>query len=290
MKNLSDIKTITSLLKKHNFKFSHSLGQNFIINNEVCPKMAQMSGADKNTGVIEIGPGIGVLTTELAKISKRVLAIEIDKRLIPILNDTLSGFDNVEIINEDVLNLDLEHLIKEKFDNEEIIVCANLPYYITTPIIMKFLESGINIKSITVMVQKEVATRLCAGPASKESSAIGIAINYYSSPTFLFNVDKSNFQPSPKVDSAVIRLDLKKYQDINLLSEKTFFKVVKAAFIQRRKTVLNSLSSNLKIPKNTLSEILISSDIPLNSRAENLTIEQFSKLSNIIFNEVLKND
>lgn len=290
MKNLSDIKTITSLLKKHNFKFSHSLGQNFIINNEVCPKMAQMSGADKNTGVIEIGPGIGVLTTELAKISKKVLAIEIDKRLIPILNDTLSGFDNVEIINEDVLNLNLEHLIKEKFDNEEIIVCANLPYYITTPIIMKLLENDLKIKSITVMVQKEVATRLCAGPASKESSAIGIAINYYSNPTFLFNVDKSNFQPSPKVDSAVIRLDLKKYQNINLLSEKTFFKVVKAAFIQRRKTLLNSLSSNLKIPKDTLSKILISSDIPLNSRAENLTIEQFSKLSNIIFNEVFKND
>lgn len=283
MKNLSDINTIMSLLKKHNFKFSHSLGQNFIINYEVCPQMAALSGANKNTNVIEIGPGIGVLTNELAKISKKVLAIEIDNRLIPILHDTLSEFDNVEILNADVLKLDLKKLIEEKFNGEDVIVCANLPYYITTPIIMKLLEDNLKIKSITVMVQKEVAERLCAGPGTRNSSAIGTAISYYSTPTYLFDVDKSCFEPSPKVDSAVIKLDLEKRPQLELLSEKTFFNVIKAAFSKRRKTILNSIFPTFNIPKDKLSNLLESAGITSTARAENLTLEQFAALSNNIF-------
>ena len=290
MKNLSDIKTIKDILKKHNFKFSHSLGQNFIINDRICPKMAEMSGANKNTSVIEIGPGIGVLTCELAKLSHKVLAIEIDKRLIPILNDTLSDFDNVEILNADILELDIKKIIEEKFSGEEIIICANLPYYITSPIIMKLLESNHKIKSITVMVQKEVGKRLCAGPSNKESSAIGVAVSFYSEPHYLFDVNKNNFEPSPKVDSSVIKLDVKQKANENLLSLKTFFKVVKASFLQRRKTILNSISKNLNISKDELSKILDSCNIPCNYRAENLSLDQFINLSNAIFKEVFKSE
>ena len=286
MKNLSDIKTIKSILRKHNFKFSHSLGQNFIINENICPEMAKMSGANKNTNVIEIGPGIGVLTKELAKISKQVLAIEIDNRLIPVLKDTLCEYDNIEILNGDILKLDLSKIINEKFNNEEIIICANLPYYITTPIIMKLLESNLNIKSITVMVQKEVAQRLCAGCGKRESSSIGLAINYYATPTYLFDVDKTNFEPAPKVDSAVIKLTLKKAKDIKLLSEKLFFNIIKAAFAQRRKTILNSLSSNFNVSKDSVKQLLEKIDIPATSRAENLTLQQYGDLSNIIYKEI----
>lgn len=280
MDNLSNAKNIKNLCKKYNFNFSHSLGQNFIINPIVCPKMAELSGADKNTGVIEIGPGAGVLTKELAKIAKKVLAIEIDKKLIPILEETLCNLDNVEILNGDILALDLNKIIKEKFDGEEIIICANLPYYITTPVIMKLLEEKIRIKNITVMVQKEVADRLCAGAANKNASAVGIAVNYYAEPQFLFNVNKNSFIPAPKVDSAVIKLNIKKEQNLALLSEKLFFKLVKAAFSQRRKTILNSISSGTNISKESLALVLKSCSIPKKFRAENLSIEQFAEITN----------
>lgn len=286
MENLSDIKTIKTILKKHKFKFSHSLGQNFIINKNICPEMAKMSGANKETNVIEIGPGIGVLTKELAKISKHVLTIELDTRLIPVLKDTLCEYNNIEILNGDILKLDIEKIFNEKFNGEDFIVCANLPYYITTPIIMKLLESNLKIKSITVMVQKEVAQRLCAGCGKRESSAIGIAINYYSKPTYLFDVDRTNFEPSPKVDSAVIKLTPKKTKDIELLSEKLFFSIIKASFSQRRKTILNSLSSNLKISKDTLKKLLEKTNILTDSRAENLTLQQYGTLSNLIYKEM----
>jgi len=279
--NLTDIQTIKGILRKHNFNFSHSLGQNFIINPEVCPKMAKMSGINKETGVIEIGPGIGVLTKELAKNTKKVLTVEIDKRLIPVLKDTLSDFKNVEIINQDILKLDTKKLIEENFSNiKDIVVCANLPYYITSPIIMKLFEENLPIKSITVMVQKEVAERICAKVGNKNSSSLTVATNYYSIPELLFEVKKENFLPAPKVDSAVIKLNIhdKYKQQVN--NEVNFFKIVKASFSQRRKTILNSLANSLNLDKETIKSLLEKSDINKNLRAENLTMDQFITLGN----------
>ena len=287
MNNLSDINTIKAILSSHKFKFSHSLGQNFIVNPDICPKMADLGGVSKDIGVLEIGPGIGVLTRELATKAKKVVAIELDKKLLPILGETLSEFSNVKIINGDILKLNLAEIIKEEFYNMEVIVCANLPYYITSPVIMRLIEEKLPINSITVMVQKEVATRICAGAGHKETSAFTIFINYYCDTEFLFDVKKENFIPSPKVDSAVIKLNIKKNSDLQIKDENTFFKVVKAAFLQRRKTVLNSLYSGLDISKEKLSQILKEAQIEPNSRAENLSMKQFSNLSNIIFKEWL---
>lgn len=281
--DLTNIRTIQGVLRKHKFNFSHSLGQNFIINPEVCPKMAKKSRLDKETGVLEIGPGIGVLTKELAKLSKKVIAVELDKRLIPVLKDTLSDFKNVEIINQDILKLDLKKLIDEKFsDVRDIVVCANLPYYITSPIIMKLFEENLPIKSIIVMVQKEVAERICAKVGSKNSSSLTVSANYYSSPEFLFEVKKENFMPSPKVDSAVIKLNIHDKYKLQVKNEETFFKVVKAAFSQRRKTILNSLASGLSLEKEEIKKLLEKANIKENLRAENLTMDQFIALGNIL--------
>lgn len=279
--DLTNIRTIQGILKKHNFNFSHSLGQNFIINPEICPKMAKMSEIDEKTGVLEIGPGIGVLTKELSRLSKKVVAVELDKRLMPVLKDTLSDFKNVEIINQDILKIDLKKLIEQKFqDIMDIIVCANLPYYITSPIIMKLFEENLPIKSITVMVQKEVAERICAEVGSKNSSSLTVSVNYYSSPEFLFEVKKENFIPSPKVDSAVIKLNLHDKYKLQVKNEENFFKIVKAAFSQRRKTILNSLASGLNFDKSTTKKLLEKTNIKENLRAENLTMEQFVNLNN----------
>lgn len=279
--DLTDIRTIKGILRKHNFNFSHSLGQNFIINPEVCPKMAKMSGTNEETGVLEIGPGIGVLTKELAKLSKKVVAIELDKRLIPVLEDTLSNFKNIEIVNQDILRVDLKSLLEEKFQNfKDIVICANLPYYITSPIIVKIFEENLPIKSTTVMVQKEVAERICAEVGSKNSSNLTVSANYYSFPEFLFEVKKDNFIPSPKVDSAVIKLNIHDKYKQQVKNEKIFFKVVKAAFSQRRKTILNSLANGLKLDKEKTKVLLEKTNIKENLRAENLTMEQFIKLSN----------
>lgn len=279
--DLTNIRTIKGILKKYNFNFSHSLGQNFIINPKICPKIAKFSESNKDTGVIEIGPGVGVLTKELAKISKKVLAIEIDKRLIPVLKYTLSDFENVEIINQDVLKININELIKDKFKNfKDIIICANLPYYITSPIIMKLLEENLPIKSITLMVQKEVAERICSEVGSKNSSSLTVAINYYSSAEFLFEVKKENFMPSPKVDSAVIKLNIHDKYKLQVQNENTFFKVVKAAFSQRRKTILNSLLNGLDLNKDEIKLLLLKANVKENLRAENLTMNQFIQLSN----------
>lgn len=282
MERLSDISTIKKILTKHGFNFSKSLGQNFLINPNVCPKMAELCGANENNGVLEIGPGIGVLTCELAKRAKKVVAIELDKRLIPVLDETLSKFNNIKVINQDVMKIDLKKLIKEEFLGMNVVICANLPYYITSPIIMKLLEERLNLKSITVMVQKEVADRICAGECNRKAGSISLAVNYYSKPEYLFTVKRGSFLPAPNVDSAVIKLNIREKVPFNVTNEKLFFKIIKSSFAQRRKTTINSLVNCLNIDKNELIEIFKNVGISSSSRAENISLEQFSKISNAL--------
>jgi 16S rRNA (adenine1518-N6/adenine1519-N6)-dimethyltransferase len=282
MDRLSDIGTIKEILSKHGFSFSKGLGQNFLINPSVCPRMAEMCGANENVGVIEIGPGIGVLTNELCKLAHKVVAIEIDKRLIPVLSETLSEFDNVKVINEDVMKIDLNKLIAEEFQGMKVVVCANLPYYITSPVIMKLLEENLPIESITVMVQKEAAQRMCAKIGTRQSGAVTVAVNYYSKPEILFNVSAGSFMPAPKVDSAVIKLDVLSNPAVEVKDSKKFFKVVKASFGQRRKTLPNSLSSGLGLPKALVNDILTQCNISQTARAEQLMLEDFKNIADRI--------
>lgn len=282
MKRLSDIGTIKDILTRYGFSFSKSLGQNFLVNPSVCPRMAEMGGADRGVGVIEIGPGIGVLTQELCARADKVIAIEIDKRLIPVLDETLADFDNVKVINDDVMNIDLHQLIKDEFQGKKVVVCANLPYYITSPIIMGLLEANLPIEAITVMVQKEAAQRICAEVGTRQSGAVTVAVNFYSKPKMLFNVSAGSFMPAPKVDSAVIRLDILKEPAVEVQDPKKFFRVVKAAFSQRRKTIPNSLSSGLGIDKKTVNQLLSNCNINLQARAEQLKLEDFKNIANEI--------
>lgn len=279
---LSNIGTIKDILGRHGFTFSKSLGQNFLINPSVCPKMAEQSGAKKGVGVIEVGPGIGVLTCQLAERADRVVAIELDKRLLPVLDETLAEYDNIKIINDDILKIDLKKLIETEFSGMEVVVCANLPYYITSPVIMKLLEDRLPINALTVMVQKEAAQRICAEVGSRQSGAVTVAVNYYAKPQILFGVSAGSFMPAPKVDSAVIRLDILKEPCVQVEDEELFFKVVKAAFSQRRKTLPNSLSAGLQISKLTVTNALNRANVPVNYRAEQLAMEQLAKISNAI--------
>lgn len=282
---LSNIGTIKDILGRHGFTFSKSLGQNFLINPSVCPKMAEQSGAKKGVGVIEVGPGIGVLTCQLAERADRVVAIELDKRLLPVLDETLAEYDNIRIINDDILKIDLKKLIETEFSGMEVVVCANLPYYITSPVIMKLLEDKLPINALTVMVQKEAAQRICAEVGSRQSGAVTVAVNYYAKPQILFGVSAGSFMPAPKVDSAVIRLDILKEPCVQVEDEELFFRVVKAAFSQRRKTLPNSLSAGLQISKLTVTNALNRANVPVNYRAEQLTMEQLAKISNAIGSE-----
>ena len=280
MGKLSDIGTIKEILSRYGFSFSKSLGQNFLVNPSVCPKMAELGGAKKGVGVIEIGPGIGVLTYELALRADKVVSIELDKRLLPVLDDTLAEFDNVKIINADVLKTDLRRLIEEEFPGMDVVVCANLPYYITSPVIMKLLEERLPIKSITVMVQKEAAQRLCAPLGTREAGAVTAAVNYYANAELLFSVSPGSFMPPPKVSSAVIRLDIRETPQISVDNEKMLFRVIKAAFAQRRKTLLNTLSNSLGIGKEQISRALDASGVSTAARAEQLTAEDFARIAN----------
>ncbi|MGN1130240.1 MAG: 16S rRNA (adenine(1518)-N(6)/adenine(1519)-N(6))-dimethyltransferase RsmA [Ruminococcus sp.] len=282
MDRLSDIGTIKEILSKHGFSFSKGLGQNFLINPSVCPRMAEMCGAGENVGVIEIGPGIGVLTNELCKLSPKVVAIEIDKRLIPVLDETLADFDNLKVINDDVMKIDLHKLIEEEFKGMKVVVCANLPYYITSPVIMRLLEENLPIESVTVMVQKEAAQRMCAEVGTRQSGAVTVAVNYYSKPKILFNVSAGSFMPAPKVDSAVIKLDLLSAPAVDVKDSKKFFKVVKSAFGQRRKTLSNSLSCGLGMAKSEVNNLLSECDLSSNLRAEQLKLEDFKNIADKI--------
>ncbi|MEF9983923.1 MAG: 16S rRNA (adenine(1518)-N(6)/adenine(1519)-N(6))-dimethyltransferase RsmA [Oscillospiraceae bacterium] len=283
MSKLSNISVIKDVLTRHGFTFSKSLGQNFLVNPSVCPRMAELGGAGAGVGVIEIGPGIGVLSEELALRADKVVCIEIDKRLMPILDETLSEHNNIKIINNDVLDVDLHQLIKDEFEGMDVVVCANLPYYITSPIIMHLLESKLPIKRITVMVQKEAAQRICALPATRDIGAITVAIRYYSEPHLLFNVSRGSFMPSPDVDSAVIALDILDKPSVDVKDEATFFKVVKGGFSQRRKTLINCLSGFFSISKSNIGDMLESLDIKSTARAEELTMQQFGLIADKIF-------
>lgn len=280
MNRLSDIGTIKDILSRHGFTFSKSLGQNFLINPSVCPRMAELSGAGKKVGVIEIGPGIGVLTNELCKLADKVVAIELDKRLLPVLEETLGEYDNLKVVNADVLETDLHKLIEEELSGMEVVVCANLPYYITSPVIMKLLEDKLPISAITVMVQKEAAQRICAEVGSRQSGAVTVSVNYYAKPEMLFSVSAGSFMPAPKVDSAVIRLNVLDEPPVKVNDEKKFFSVIKAAFSQRRKVISNSLSSGLSLDKSKIAEILEKSGVPLNARAEKLSLQNFADIAN----------
>ena len=279
MENLSDISVVRNVLSKHGFNFSKALGQNFLINPSVCPRMAENCGADENTGVIEIGAGIGVLTAELAKRAKKVVSIELDTRLLPVLEETLGEFDNVEIVNADVMKTDLHALIKEKFQGMDVVVCANLPYYITSPIITMLLEEKLPIKAITVMIQKEAADRLSTPVGSRDSGAITVCTNYYAEVKHLFNVSRGSFMPPPNVDSTVIKLQIRPEPAVKVSDEKKFFRMVKAAFAQRRKTAVNSIASGMGLSKNQVAEALQKSGLDVNVRAEKLTMEELALLS-----------
>ncbi len=280
MENLTNISVIKELFAKYGFSFSKSLGQNFLVNPSVCPRIADLGNSKKGFGVIEIGTGVGVLTNELAKTADKVVAIEIDERLMPLLEETMAEHDNFKVINADILNIDVKKLIEEEFEGLDVAVCANLPYYITSPIIMKLLEEKLPIKSITAMVQKEAGQRLCANLGTRECGAITVAVRYYSEPKILFNVSRGSFMPAPNVDSCVIKLDIKERENAPNFDEKFFFSVVRGAFEQRRKTLSNSLSSTMKIQKEIIYEVLTECNISHSIRPEQLLMEQFIEISN----------
>ena len=282
MENLSNISVIRDVLSRHGFSFSKGLGQNFLINPTVCPRMAEMGNAQPGWGMIEIGAGVGVLTAELAQRADKVVCMEIDSRLLPILDETLAEYDNIKIVNQDVLKVDLHKLIAEEFPNMPVAVCANLPYYITSPIIMNLLESRLPISSLTVMVQKEAAQRICAMPGSREVGAVSIAVRYYCEPKVLFQVSRGSFMPAPDVDSTVIRLDIRKQPVVDVKREEDFFLVVKAAFSQRRKTLSNTLSSGLSMNKTQIAELLERAGVASNLRAEQLSMQQFADIANAL--------
>lgn len=282
MENLSNISVIRDVLSRHGFSFSKGLGQNFLINPTVCPRMAELGNAQPGWGMIEIGAGVGVLTAELAQRADKVVCIEIDSRLLPILDETLAEFDNIKIVNEDVLKVDLHRLIAEEFGEMPVAVCANLPYYITSPIIMNLLESRLPISSLTVMVQKEAAQRICAQPGSREVGAVSIAVRYYCEPQVLFQVSRGSFMPAPDVDSTVIRLDIRKEPPVQVKKERDFFRVVKAAFSQRRKTLSNTLSSGLSLSKAQANELLEKAGVAADLRAEQLSMQQFADIANAL--------
>lgn len=283
MKGLSNINTIKGLLARHGFSFSKALGQNFIIDSQICPKISESARLDENTAVIEIGAGIGVLTAELAKRAGKVIAFELDGRLMPILKETLGEFDNIEVINEDILKTNIKTLISEKCEGMRVCVCGNLPYYITSPLIMMLLEGKFDIDTITVMVQKEAAVRLCAPVGAREGGAVTVAVNFYAEAKRLFFVPRTSFLPSPKVDSEVIQLTVRKEPSIKITDEEHFFKLVKGAFSQRRKTLKNALYSSLSIPKEKTAKALSDMCIREDIRAEKLTMEDFAALSETLF-------
>ena len=279
---LTNIGVIKDLFERHGFSFTKSLGQNFLINPSVCPKIAEMGGCKSGVCALEIGTGVGVLTQELAKRCDKVVAVEIDTGLKPILEETLAEYDNVEVVFADVMETDLKALIAEKFGDSEVVVCANLPYYITSPVIMRVLEERLPVKALTVMVQKEAADRICAKPGTRDCGALSCGVSYYSEPKLLFKVNRGSFMPSPNVDSAVIRLDITDDNGLDVKDEKLFFRIVKAAFSQRRKQMINPISAELGIPKAELAELFGSAGIKQTARAEELTLKNFAALCEAI--------
>lgn len=282
--NLSNPKELKSVIERHGFSFSKSLGQNFLIDFNVLNTIVEKSGVNEDTAVLEIGPGAGVLTRELAMRSKKTVAVEIDKALVPVLEDTLSDLGNVKVINEDILKVDLDELFKKEFDGMNVLVVANLPYYITTPVIMKLLEFDRRIDSITVMVQKEVASRMAAQPGGKDYGALSVAVQFYSKPEIVIKAEPSCFMPQPKVSSTVIKMDIFKEEKYAVKDKTHFFKVVKSAFGQRRKTLVNALSNSpyFSVKKEDVIASLSKMGLDEKVRGEKLSIEQFAELSDIL--------
>ena len=274
-------KTINHIKERYGFKLSKSLGQNFLTDKNIIDKIIESSEVTSKDTVIEIGPGIGVITAEAAKLARDVIAIEIDKNLIPILNETLGEYDNVHVINQDVLKTDVNEIIKE-YKCENVKIISNLPYYITTPILMYLLENQVNAESITVMMQKEVGDRIKAKEGTKAYGAISVAIQYYCYVETVVSVPKTIFVPPPKVDSVVLKLTRRKEPPVQLIDSKMFFKTVGAGFGQRRKTLLNSLSSMDSVSKDTVKSCLNDLNIDEKRRAETLSIDEFAAIANYL--------
>ena len=279
MENLTNLGTIREIMDRFGFTFSKSLGQNFIVNPSVCPRIAELGGVGPETGVLEIGAGFGVLTNELAVRAKKVVVVELDSRLLPVLDYTLAEYDNVVVRNQDILKTDLPALLAQEFAGMEVVVCANLPYYITSPILMTLLESRLPVRAITVMVQKEAGERLCAPMPSRACGAVTAAVRYYSEPRVLFPVSRGSFYPARNVDSMVVRLDVRDRLPLEGEEERRLFRVVRAAFGQRRKTLCNTLSQGLEISKETAAAAIAAAGLKPAARPEELSLEEFIALS-----------
>ena len=284
MATLGNPKNTIEVLQKYNFNFQKKFGQNFLINTGILEDIIAAAEITKDDFVLEIGPGIGTMTQYLCESAREVVAVEIDKNLIPILADTLSAYDNVEVLNDDILKVDIKTLAEERNGGKPIKVVANLPYYITTPIIMGLFESHVPIDSITIMVQKEVADRMQEGPGSKEYGALSLAVQYYANPEIVVNVPPSCFMPQPKVGSAVIRLTRHAEPPVNVENEKLMFQLIRASFNQRRKTLANGLNNfpGLNLSKEAIQQCIEELGVPATIRGEALSLEQFAQLSNII--------
>lgn len=287
---LGNPKNTIEILQKYNFNFQKKFGQNFLINTGVLEDIIDAAEVTDEDMVLEIGPGIGTMTQYLCENARQVIAVEIDTNLIPILKDTLSAYDNVRIINDDILKVDINELAREYNNGRPIKVVANLPYYITTPIIMGLFESHVPIESITVMVQKEVADRMQAGPGTKDYGALSLAVQYYSKPQIVVNVPQSCFMPQPKVGSTVISLRRHQQPVVQVEDEKLMFKVIRASFNQRRKTLANGLNNygGINLTKEQIQQSIEELGVPVNIRGEALSLEQFACLSNIIGKKLVK--
>ena len=284
MATLGNPKNTIEVLQKYNFNFQKKFGQNFLINTGILEDIIEAAEITKDDFVLEIGPGIGTMTQYLCESAREVVAVEIDKNLIPILKDTLSAYDNVEVLNDDILKVDIKTLAEERNAGKPIKVVANLPYYITTPIIMGLFESHVPIDSITIMVQKEVADRMQEGPGSKEYGALSLAVQYYAHPEIVVNVPPSCFMPQPKVGSAVIRLTRHEQPPVDVNNEKLMFQIIRASFNQRRKTLANGLNNfpGLNLSKEVIQQCIEELGVPVTVRGEALSLAQFAELSNII--------
>lgn len=285
MATLGNPKNTIEVLQKYQFNFQKKFGQNFLIDTRILEEIIAASGVDKDDFVLEIGPGIGTMTQYLCEAAREVVAVEIDNNLIPILKDTLAAYHNVEVLNEDILKVDINKLAQEKNGGRPIKVVANLPYYITTPIIMGLFESHVPIDSITIMVQKEVADRMQVGPGTKDYGALSLAVQYYAKPEIVVNVPPSCFMPQPKVGSAVIRLTRHEKPPVDVKDEKLMFQIIRASFNQRRKTLANGLSNfpQLQLGKQQVTDCITALGVPATIRGEALSLEQFAQLSNIIY-------
>lgn len=284
---LTSVRDVADIMNRHGLKFNKGYGQNFLINEAVPRRIAEECGADADSGILEIGPGIGTLTRELCARYRKVVAVEIDSSLIPALRETTADLDNLVIINDDIMKTDLEKLISDEFSGMNVTVCANLPYYITTPIIMKLLESDVRFDNITVMIQKEVAARLTSKPGTPDYGAITASVSRYGTAKRLFTVSAGSFMPAPKVDSAVIRIEIDRERSYTVNDEKTLTRCIRGAFALRRKTLVNSLATEFgEIGKPEIAAAVVSAGFPENIRGEQLGVPEFARLADELYNVI----